>query len=228
MDDNFSLLFMADLKSCLFTTSCLLISALILICLYSQARNSSRDQRRNQKNKNPKIQNLSEGPETFGFFGFPRVFLFSNRNPKNHVVFLDFKWKNQKKHRVFWFSCSVFGEKPKNPCFLDFCWKTKKHHVLFWISVRKQQKTLGKPKNPKVSGPSERFWIFGFVVPSAETKKTKIQNLAEGPETFGFLGFPRVFLFSNRNPKNHVVFLDFKWKNQKKTQGFLVFLFGLW
>ena len=27
-----------------------------------------------------------------------------------------------------------------------------------------KQKTLGKPKNPKVSGPSERFWILGFLV----------------------------------------------------------------
>ena len=41
-----------------------------------------------QKSKNPKIQNLCAGPETFGFFGFPTeiatktVFRFSNRNPQ--------------------------------------------------------------------------------------------------------------------------------------------------
>ena len=35
-----------------------------------------------QTAKNPKIQNLSEGPETFGFFGFPTVIWFSYRNPK--------------------------------------------------------------------------------------------------------------------------------------------------
>ena len=35
----FCMLFMDDLKSCLFTTSCILRSALRLICLYSTARN---------------------------------------------------------------------------------------------------------------------------------------------------------------------------------------------
>ena len=28
-------------------------------------------------------------------------------------------------------------------------------------------------------------------VTTGETKRTKIQNLSEGPETFGFFGFPR-------------------------------------
>ena len=42
------------------------------------------------KTKNPKIQNLSAGPETFGFLDFSRVFLFSNRNPKIHMNFFGF------------------------------------------------------------------------------------------------------------------------------------------
>ena len=37
--------------------------------------------------KNPKIQNLFEGPETVGFFGFPRAFWFSYRNPKTTIMF---------------------------------------------------------------------------------------------------------------------------------------------
>ena len=39
------------------------------------------------RTKNPRIQNRTEGPETFGFFGFPRVFCFSNKNPKTTRFF---------------------------------------------------------------------------------------------------------------------------------------------
>ena len=34
--------------------------------------------------------------------------------------------------------------------------------MIFWISVGKPKKPLGKPKNPKVSGPLRK--IFGFLV----------------------------------------------------------------
>ena len=53
---------------------------------------------------------------------------------------------------AFVFSAALLVKNQKNLtlCFfsLDFCWKTK---------------NLGKPKNPKVSGPSKGFgfWIFG-------------------------------------------------------------------
>ena len=66
--------------------------------------------------KKPKI--FLRGPKLLDFLVFLRVFWFSNRNPKNHMFFL--------------FSCSVSGEKTKNPVlFWDFCWKTKKHHMFF-------------------------------------------------------------------------------------------------
>ena len=83
--------------------------------------------------KKPKIQNLSEGPETFVFLVFLGFFWFSNRNPKNHMFFLDLGG-NQKTQVFFLFSCSVSGEQPKNPVFF---WisvgKPKKHHVFFFF-----------------------------------------------------------------------------------------------
>ena len=58
----------------------------------------------------PKIQNLSEGPETFGFFGFPRVFCFLTEIQKKTVFFLVFHLKS-KNHVSFWISVG----KPKKP-----------------------------------------------------------------------------------------------------------------
>ena len=114
--------------------------------------------------KKPKIQNLSERPETFGFFGFPMVFWFSNRNPKKSHVFFWILGGKPKKHRFFLFSCSVSGEKPKNPCvFLDFCWKPNTM-CFFWISVGKQ-KNPRTTKKSKSFGPLRKvldFWIFWF------------------------------------------------------------------
>ena len=128
IDDNFSLLFMADLKSCLFTTSCLLISALILICLYSQARNSSRDH--TLRRGKPKNQNLSEGPETFGFFGFPRVFLgFPTEIPKNHMVFLNLGGNRKKTQGVFGFLVRSLVKNQKNLLFFSFFLKNQKHNL---------------------------------------------------------------------------------------------------
>ena len=108
----------------------------------------------------------------------------------------------------------VFHLKSKNPC--DF-----------WIPVGKPKK-LGKPQNPKVSSPSERFWILGFLhnwfPPKAlQNQKSKIQNLSEGPQTFRFFGFPRVFLvFHQKSQKKHMVFFGFPTEIQK-TQGVFAF-----
>ena len=181
------------------------------------------------KNQKSKLR----GPKLSVFLVFLRFFWFSNRNPKNHMFFLDFRWKTKKNTVLFWFSCSVSGEKPKKPCvFLDFCWKTKKHHVFFWIFV-------GKPKNPRKNkksksfGPLRRvldFWIFGFVVPSAETKKPKIQKsktFLRGPKLLDllvFLGF--FFGFPTEIQKITWIFWILGGK-PKKHSVFLVFLFGL-
>ena len=163
---------MADLKSCLFTTSCLLISALMLICLYSQARNSSRDH--TLRRGKPKNQNLSEGPETFGFFGFPRVFLgFPTEIPKNHMVFLNLGGNRKKSTGCFWFSCSVSGEKPKKTlCFLDFCWRTK-NTIFFWISVWKPRKTK---KIQKSRATQKGFGFLDFWFCSAFDGNIKTKN----------------------------------------------------
>ena len=85
---------------------------------------------------NPKIQNLSAGPETFGFFGFPRVFLFFQQKSKKSYVFFDFRSKT-KKHRVFfYFLVWSLVKNKKTLCFLDFCWKTKKNLGSFGFLFR--------------------------------------------------------------------------------------------
>ena len=126
----------------------------------------------NQKTKNPKIQSLCEGPETFGFFGFPRVFLvFLGFALKKPWFFLDFCWKTKKTQGFFGFSAGFLAKNQKNLVFfLDFCWKTKKNTrfcwffcwvsgekpkktLFFWISAGKTKKNHGfvetKPKKPK-------------------------------------------------------------------------------
>ena len=96
------------------------------------------------------------------FFGFspetqqknqknPVFFWFSNRNPKKHKVFLVFRQKPSRKTK-------------KTLCFFGFPAKIQKKHGFFRAKPKKPKKTLGKPKNPKVSGPSQRLWIFGFLV----------------------------------------------------------------
>ena len=120
--------------------------------------------------------------------------------------------ENQKNTGFFGFLVRSLVKNQKNPVFfLDFCWKTKKHHVFFGFLLENQNNPR-KTKKSKSFGPLRRvldFWVFGFVVPSAETKEPKNQNLSAGPETFGFFGFPRFFWFSNRNPKNHMFFFGF-------------------
>ena len=101
--------------------------------------------KKKQKNK---IQNLSEGPKTFGLFGVPSVFWFRLNET---IAFLDFWWKTTKT-RVFWFFGWVSSENTKQTlCFFGFL-------------LENQKKPLGTPQNPKVSGPSHRllnFWFFG-------------------------------------------------------------------
>ena len=115
----------------------------------------------------PKIQNLSEGPETFGFLVFLACFGFPTEIQKNTWCFLVFQHKSKKKHRFFGFSPETEQENQKEPgVFLVFHLKSKKNHVIFWISV-------GKPKNPRKTRKSKSFaprrkvldfWIFGFLV----------------------------------------------------------------
>ena len=71
-----------------------------------------------------KIQNPSEGPETVGFFGFPRFVLFSNRNPKKHMVFFGFPTEIPKS--TGFFSPETEQENQKNPVFFGFPPKIKK------------------------------------------------------------------------------------------------------
>ena len=127
-------------------------AAFILICLYSQARNIQRHhtvrRRKPKKTKKNKIQNLSEGPKTFGLFGVPSVFWFRLNET---IAFLDFWWKTTKT-RVFWFFGWVSSEKHKT------------NLVFFWDSVGKPKIPLGTPQKSKSSGPSHRllnFWFFG-------------------------------------------------------------------
>ena len=129
--------------------------------------------------------------------------------------------ETQKNTGCFWFSCSVSGEKPKNPVFFRFLLENQKTQSFFGFLLE-NQKNPRKFKIQKFRAPQKGF---GFLV--FGTTKTKIQNLSEGPETFGFFGFPRVFLvFQQKSKKSHV-FFDFRWKS-KKHKLFLVFLFGLW
>ena len=87
------------------------------------------------------------------------------------------------------------------------------------------QKNLGKPKIPKVSGPSERVWIFGILVSAEGTTKPKNQkfkNLSEGPLIFWFsYGLLDVLTeIQKRNPKDtgFVCFSpETEQENQKNT-----------
>ena len=88
------------------------------------------------QNQKSKIQNLSEGPETFVFLVF-LGFWFSNRNQKKHRVVLVFHQRPNKKIT-------------KNPVLFGFPPKIQKNHVFFWISV-------GKPKNPRKTKKSKSF-----------------------------------------------------------------------
>ena len=88
---------MADLKSCLFTTSCLLISALNIINM--------------------------------------PVLTSKKQFTRSHVTTGETKKTKIRKSKTF----------------------------MSGTNQQKPKKTLGKPTNPKVWGPSERFWIFGFL-----------------------------------------------------------------
>ena len=161
------------------------------------------------------------------------------------MVFFGFPTEIQKTQGFLGFFTRDRTRKPKKHCFFfGFPPKIQKNHVIFWISVGKPKKTLGKPTNPKVSGPSERFWIFGFLVSAEGTTKPKIpkiQTLLRGPKLLDFLVFLGFFLvfqqkskkthgvfwFSNRNPKKHRVFGVFhprpNKRKPKSTVFFLVF-----
>ena len=144
-----------------------------LICLYPQARNSSRDHTlRRGKPKKTKIQKsktILRGPKLLDFLVFLGFFGFSNRNPKNHMLFLILGGK-PKKHRVFWFSCSVSGE--KNPVLFGISVGKPKNTMCFFGFLLENKTNLGKPKNPTVSGPSEGFWIFRSLSLRANTARS--------------------------------------------------------
>ena len=137
--------------------------------LYSQARNSSREQALRRGKPKEQKSKIFLRARNFWIFGFPRVFRFFNRNPKNHMVFLDSRWKTKKHKGFFCFLVRSLVKNQKNPVFFDFCWKTKKHNF-FWISVRKPKKTR-KTKKSKSFRPLRKVLDVWFVVPSAETKK---------------------------------------------------------
>ena len=137
-----------------------------------------------------------------------------------------------KKHSFFCFFCSVSGEKAKTPCvFWISVGKPKNTMCFCWDFWWQTKKTLGKPKNLKVWGPSERFWILDFWFCSAfggnqKCKNPKIQNLSEGLETFGFCGFPSFFLAFQQESKNHMGFWILSGK-PKNTRLFLLFVRSL-
>ena len=116
----------------------------------------------NQKNPKSKNQKLSEGTETFGFFGFPRFFLFSNRNPNNHIVFFEVLGVKQET-QVFFFFVRSLVENQKTLCFLVSVGKQKKPCVV-WDFCWKTKNSPRKTKKSKSFGPLRRFWIFGFLV----------------------------------------------------------------
>ena len=101
--------------------------------------------RRHYKIKNPKSKTFLRGPKLLFFLVF-LGFWFSNRNQKKHRVVLVFHQRPNKKIT-------------KNPVLFGFPPKIQKNMCFFGFLLE-NQKTLGKPKNPKVSGPSERFWIL--------------------------------------------------------------------
>ena len=155
---------MPDAKSCLFTTSCLLMPALILICLYSQARNISRDH--TLRRWKPKNQFL-RGPK---LFGFPSVFCFPTEIRKTHRVF----WILS----VFLVFLVRFLVKNKKPmCFLISVGKPKQQCVFFGFLLE-NQKTLGKRKIQKFRAPQKSlgFCIFGSLSLRANTARSMLDR----------------------------------------------------
>ena len=118
------------------------------------------------KPKKQKSKTLLRGPKLLDFLVFLGFFLVFQQKSKKIAWSFGILGGKPKNTGFFWFSCSPFCEKPKNPVFvLDFCWKTKKTPCVFWISVRKP-KNLGKPKIQKFRAPQAvrkvlDFWIFG-------------------------------------------------------------------
>ena len=100
----------------------------------------------NQKTKNPKIQSLCEGPETFGFFGFPRVFLvFLGFALKKPCVFLDFCWKTKKTQGFFVFLLGFWRKTKKTLCFFGFLLENQKTQGFFGFSAGFLVKNQKKP-----------------------------------------------------------------------------------
>ena len=171
------------------------------------------------KQQTSKIQNLSEGPETFGFLVFLGFLWFSSRNPKKNMFFLILGGK-PKKHRVFFgFLVRSLVKTKKTLCFLGFHLKSKQQTMCFFGFLLENKKPR-KNKDSKSFGPLRKvldLWIFGFVVPSAKTKKPKIQKsktFLRGPKLFGIFGFPRFFGFPTEIQKV-TCFFDFNWKSKK-------------
>ena len=130
---------------------------------------------RQNKNNTTIQNNLCWGAQTFGFFGFPRFFGFSTETPKKHLVFLGFP----KNTGFLSFSPETEQKTPKTPSvFFGFPPKIQEKPCDFSISVGKP-KNPRKTKNPKVSGPSQRIWIFYFcfLVSAEGTTKTKNQKI---------------------------------------------------
>ena len=112
-----------------------------------------------------------------GFFWFSsrnqkktRFFLVFHQKPsrktKKTLCFFGFPTEIQKNTRFFWFFSPETQQKNKKN--LVFFWFSSKNQKKTIVSLgrnpKNQKKTLGKPKNPKVSGPSQRLWTFGFLV----------------------------------------------------------------
>ena len=76
------------------------------------------------------------------------------------VLFLIFGGK-AKKHKVFLAFLMGFWRKTKKTCVLLISVGKPKKPLSFFGFLLENQKTLGKPKNPKVSGPDKGF---GFLV----------------------------------------------------------------
>ena len=143
--------------------------------------------------REPKIQKSKTclRPETFGFLGFPRVFLvFPQKSKKNHsvfgfpteiqktqVFFVFHQRPNQKtkkiqgcfgfppkipKAQVFWFFTRDRTRKPKIPVFFCFPPKIHKSHVIFLDFCWKTKKTPGKPNKNESFGPLRKILDFCF------------------------------------------------------------------
>ena len=125
--------------------------------------------------------------------------------------------ETQKNTGCFWFSCSVSGEKPKNPVFFRFLLENQKTQSFFGFLLE-NQKNPRKFKIQKFRAPQKGFGFLVFWFPKA-LQKQKSKIFLRGPKLLDFLVFLGFFWFSNRNPKNHMFFLTLG-GNPKNTSCF--------